>query len=73
MCVAKGGRAWRRGAMHGNGCMAKGGGCGEGEGMRGIHAPLYDIRPVNARAVRILLECILVQSKNDNQTPQYIQ
>ena len=58
--------------------MAKGGVCGEGGcvwqrgGMRGeggvcgMHAPLlYEIRPVNARAVRILLECILVHSLLD--------
>ena len=43
----KGGHVWQRGA-----CVVKG-------GVRGMHAP-YEIRPVNARAVRILLECILV-------------
>ena len=54
-CVVKGG-------MHGKEawvCMAK-----EGGGVRGMHTPpnppFYEIRPVNARAVRILLECILV-------------
>ena len=52
VCVVKGDVV--KGGMHGEGgtCMAKGG-----------HAwyahPLYEIRPVNARAVRILLECIL--------------
>ena len=46
VCMAKGG-VWQRGA-----CMAKG-------GVRGMHNP-YEIRPVNGRAVRILLECILV-------------
>ena len=47
-------------------CMAKGGVYGEGGhawqrgGMRGMHTPLYEIRPVNTRVARILLECILV-------------
>ena len=49
--MVKGGHAWRRGV-----CMVKGGMCG-------MHTPLYEIRPVNARAVRILLECILVSWK----------
>ena len=58
----KGGHVWQRGA-----CMAKGGMRGEG----GVHdergeacmvctLPFYEIWLVNARAVRILLECILV-------------
>ena len=34
-------------------CMVKGAVCG-------MYAPLYEIRPVNARVVHILLECILV-------------
>ena len=66
----KGGHVWQRGGMHGKGgaCVAKGGHAwqrGQGAcmakvgGMCGMHAP-YEIRPVNARAVRILLECILV-------------
>ena len=42
--------------------MVKGGACV----AKGVHAwyarpPIYEIRPVNARAVGILLECILVQ------------
>ena len=53
-------------------CMVKGGVCGEGGHAwqwgacvaRGACVictpPLYEIRPVNARAVRILLECIFV-------------
>ena len=49
VCMAVG-CAWR-GDMHGEG------------GMRGMHAPFYVIRLVNARAVRILLECILVLKK----------
>ena len=55
-CMTKGG-LWQRG-VHGKGgaCMAK------GVGVRGMHTPLYEIWPVNARAVRILLECILVYS-----------
>ena len=59
-----------KGGIHGDGgwgaCMVKGGMCGEG-GMhdeRGACVvcthPLYEIRPVNVRAVHILLECILV-------------
>ena len=56
---------WQRGGMRGEGgmhgkggaCVAKGGGmCGKGEG-----ACMAEIWPVIARAVRILLECILVQ------------
>ena len=48
----EGGCVWR-----GRACVVKGG------GMRGMHAPpFYEIRRVNARAVRILLECILVFS-----------
>ena len=42
-CVAKGG------------CMVKGAMRAKG-GVCGMHAPLYKIQPVNARAVRILLE-----------------
>ena len=61
VCVAKGG-------MHGEGgCVAKGGVCGKRGGMHGergacvVCTPLlYEIRLVNAPAVRILLECILV-------------
>ena len=54
----KGACAWRRGA-----CMAKGGMHGKGGACVVCTPPLYEIRPVNARAVRILLECILVQGK----------
>ena len=43
--MVKGGCAWQRGV-----CVAKGGMCGI----------FYEIRPVNARALCILLECILV-------------
>ena len=67
--VAPGGHAWQRGA-----CVVKGGGggmCGEG-GVHGkggacvangghVVCTPHEIRPVIARAVRILLECILVQ------------
>ena len=64
-CLVKGG-AWQRGV-----CMAKGGMHGEGGhawqrgacvakgGVHGMYAP-YEIWPVNARVVRILLECILI-------------
>ena len=54
VCVAKGGCAWQRGGVVKEGDM-----CGEG-GCVVCTPPLYEIRPVNARAVRILLECILV-------------
>ena len=45
------------GGLHGEGgaCMAKGGRC-----VWYARPLFYKIRPVNARAVRILLECILV-------------
>ena len=51
------------GGMHGEGaCMVKGGKCGKGGGVwRKGGACVAEIRPVIARAVRILLECILVQ------------
>ena len=59
MC-GEGGQAWQ-GGMHGEGvcvvklaCMAKGG-CSKGRGMCGIRRDT-----INERAVRILLECILV-------------
>ena len=56
-CMAKGGqRAWQRRGMHGKGGVV----CGEGG--HAWHAPPHEIRPVIARAVRILLECILVLS-----------
>ena len=60
-CVAKGGMHGKRGV-----CMAIGGMCGKRGGMCGMHAPLpfYEIRLVNARVVRILLECILVSDVN---------
>ena len=69
-CVVKGGMRGEGGGMHGKGgaCVAKGGMCDEGGGyewrkgggMCGMHAPLYEIWPINARVVYILLECILV-------------
>ena len=52
-CMA-GGCSWQ-GCMRGTACMAG--------GMHATHASPpghYEIRSVNARAVRILLECILV-------------
>ena len=45
--MAKGGHAWQRGCVHGKG------------GMCGIPGDT-EIRTINERAVRILLECILV-------------
>ena len=50
VCVVVGGYAWLWGV-----CMVVGGMCGCGGGMRGIRQDT-----VNERAVRILLECILV-------------
>ena len=47
--VAPGGHAW----------LLQGGVCGEG-GMCGMHPLTPEIRPVIAREVCILLECILV-------------
>ena len=47
VCVAKGERVWQRGGMCGKGGPA-------------WRATPHEIQPVNARAVRILLECILV-------------
>ena len=56
-CMARG-ACMAKGAMHGErGCMAKGGMCG-------MHTPLYEIWPVNAWVVCILLECILVFKVN---------
>ena len=49
--VAPGGRA----------CVAKGV-CVVKGGMHGMHPPTPEMRPVIARAVRILLECILVKT-----------
>ena len=56
------------GGMHGRGtcvsgqgaCVAEGGGGMCGRGCMPHVPPHYDIRSVNARAVRILLECIPV-------------
>ena len=73
-CVAKGevrgggGHVWWRGACVVKGaCMAKGAVHGEGGCAWAARPPprvsYYEIRSVNARAVRILLECILVYSK----------
>ena len=42
--------------------MAKGGHAWQGGACMVCTPPLYEIRPVNARAVCILLECILVTS-----------
>ena len=71
-CVA-GGHAWQGvcvvggvwGACMAGGACVAGGMCGEGAcmtgGMHATHAPPpHKIRAVNARAVCILLECILV-------------
>ena len=63
-CVA-GGHAWWGGGMHGRGGMHGSG--MHGWGMMGTHAPQhthYKIQSVNAWAVRILLECILVGNSN---------
>ena len=64
------GHTWQGGMCgrgHGGGCAWQGGMCGRGACMSGgvhaMHTPPprhYKIRSVNARAVRILLECILV-------------
>ena len=64
-CVAKGvhgeggWHVWQRGV-----CVAKGGACVVKGGMHGksggVVCTPHEIRPVIARAVRILLECILV-------------
>ena len=54
MC-GEGGHAWQRDGIHGEGGMH-----GKKGSMCGMPAPLYEIWPVNARAVHILLECILV-------------
>ena len=62
-CVA-GGHVWQRGhawwwGMHGRGACMAGEACMAG-GMHATHPWHYEIRSVNARAVCILLECILV-------------
>ena len=55
-CVVSQGACVAKGGMHGKGAM-----CGEGGHVwHACPSPLYEIRPVNARAVCILLECILV-------------
>ena len=67
----RGGRAWQGGCMWWGGMHGRGGVCGRGcacwgRGMRATHARYpppprhYEIRSVNGRAVRIILECILV-------------
>ena len=65
MC-GEGGHAWQKGGVHGKGgaCMAKGGMHGKGgcAWQKGGHA-WYEIRPIIARVVRILLECILVHKE----------
>ena len=53
-CVGKGACMVRGACMAKGACVAKGGTC------MVFMPPLYEIRPVNARAVLILLECILV-------------
>ena len=56
-----------RGGMRGQGGHAWRGACMAG-GMHAMHAPRhYEIWSVNARAVRILLECILVSCRNTNE------
>ena len=47
-CMEKGGHAWQRGGVHGE------------RGCAWYACPPHEIRPLNARAIRILLECILV-------------
>ena len=60
VCIA-GGHMWQ-GGMHGRGACVVGGMHGRGA-MHAMHAPRhYEIQSVNAWAVRILLECILVFS-----------
>ena len=62
------GHAWQ-GGMCGRGCVWQGEGCMAGGAWQGAcmpHMPPprhYEIRSVNVRAVRILLECILVFMK----------
>ena len=52
------------GGMHGRRCVHGRGACMAGKGHAcHAHPQHHDIRSVNARAVRILLECILVISK----------
>ena len=66
-CMVKGGCAWQEATMCGEGCacVAKG---GMHDKRWGVHAwyacPPYEIRLVNARAVCILLEYILVHLFN---------
>ena len=62
------GACMAKGSVHGKGgvCGEEGACVAKGGGMCGMHIPppFYEIRPVNARAVRILLECILVNKMN---------
>ena len=73
--MVAGGHAWLPGGMHGEGegmhgegvCVAKGGMCGEGEHVwqrGGVWDTTRYGDTINERAVRILLECILVLIKN---------
>ena len=54
------------GGVHGRGACLAGGGHAWRGGMHAMHSPPrhYEIRSVNARVVRILLECILVGTRN---------
>ena len=62
-CMAKGGMHGERGGCGKVGvCVTKEGVPGKG-GACMVWPPLYEIRPVNACAVCILLECILVVSR----------
>ena len=58
--------AWQRG-MHGHGGVHEQGGMHGQGGVHAMHTPpdtMRYSRLVNARAVRILLECILVENKD---------
>ena len=64
VCMA-GGHVWQGGVC--------GGGCAWQGGMHATHAAPrhHEIRSVNTRAVRILLECILVQPKYEREVVNY--
>ena len=83
MCVWRGlhgceGHAWQQACLGGHACpgvhvwgACMAGGCVWPGSVHAMHDPpvwYYEIRSVNERAVRILLECILVMTK----FPQYI-
>ena len=66
----EGGHAWQRWACGGGGRVwQRGGMCGKGGHVWYAHPRVgyYEIWSVNARAVRILLECILVSCRNTNE------